>query len=260
MINSKNQSIKDNSYGVWRRDQLIFATFLQTFCGFLAISIYSYIQNISSPIPILPSAGSFIPQNASQNLMGSIGGIISHYLFNDICGVSAFLTPLIPFTVGLKLFFPKGRFQLLKPLITILFLIAWPSLAISYWHVFSQNTQAAWYYFPGNKSFAVITALNKLIGFGVVLLLLTLLVSIIIIHCGTSFPSPKRLTTKALKKETKKPLPQDSKEAQTAQHNSNKAANNQQSPPEKNTTQKEEEGLTIEKLATHTAQDLKEVG
>ena len=108
-----DHGIPEPSYGVWgRRDQLIFATFLQSLCWFLSLAVYSYVIAMPALIELSNLAYPIVPE---ANWMGSIGGHVAHYLVNDVCGINAFLVPFLPFVISMKLFFRKTRIQAFSP-------------------------------------------------------------------------------------------------------------------------------------------------
>lgn len=181
--------LQESSYYTWgRRDQLIFATFLQSLCCFFALAIYAYVHNMPPLITLLQAART---DYLATNLMGSIGGRIAHYLVNDLCGISAFLIPCFPFAISMKLFLPQSRYSLVKTLALLLFTILWSSLAMGYWHHAYDHPTTPWYLLPGHLTMHIATSLGNLLGGGVLLLLTTSLVSVLIALVTSLTPIPQ---------------------------------------------------------------------
>lgn len=175
---TKKDPISEPSYGIWgRKDQLIFATFLQSVCCFLFLSLYSYVADMST-MSVLGDIS--FPSWLEANWMGKVGGYVAHYLLKELCGISALAIPLIPFCISLKLFSPQSRYSLVKTLLILIFLMVWSTLAISYWHYVQGHKDSIWYILPSRLSIKIAIYLGDLLGGGVVLLLVTSLISFFI--------------------------------------------------------------------------------
>lgn len=176
--NKKNNNVLELSYRIWgRKDQLIFATFLQSLSWFLSLSLYSYLSQMSV---FLALGDVSFPVWLEMNFMGKVGGYIAHYLLKELCGISALMVPLLPFIFSWKLFFPSNRYSLIKSILSFIFLMSWVVLAISYWHYVKDHKIALWYNLPSRLSMKVAHYLGDLLGGGVVLLLIASLASFII--------------------------------------------------------------------------------
>ena len=194
MNTKKDHGIPETSYGVWgRRDQLIFATFLQSFCWFLSLAVYSYVGNMSEKIALSSSSDAELP----DNLMGSLGASVAHYLFYDLCGIMAFLVPLFPFAISMKLFLRTKWSYLLKILAMLTFLIGWCTTALGYAHY--KKDLAMWYLFPGKLSISMNRYWGNKLGVGVLLLLATSLIMVLIIVIFDVFPGIKLRMRKVVK-------------------------------------------------------------
>ena len=176
-MNTKNNGTlhQTNHYTWERRDQLIFAIFLQSVSAFFLLAIYSYVKNVAPKINLNASA-----QIPIENWMGTIGAHTAEYLFIDLCGINAFFIPLFPFAISLKLFFPQSQYNLLKTLILLTFLTIWSTIAMGYFHYICQNTLIPWYMAPGLISIKITTTLGNLLGVGVILILTSSLISLAI--------------------------------------------------------------------------------
>ena len=201
--NNPEKKMNDDTWG--RRDQLIFATFLQGISWFLSLAIYSYLTHIP---PILTFPLTAI--EGKSNWMGKIGWHIAHYLVNDLCGINAFFIPLLPFWLSFCLAFKKKMYTLFKGTFTLLFFTGWSTIVMGYLYYTQDSHQLPWYLFPGKYGEELTRTLSDLLGAGVMLLLVSSLISILILL------NVPLLHLKRPQKKRKSPIPLKPK--QTSNH------------------------------------------
>ncbi len=166
-----------------RRFQIILGFLLQGFAIFLLIAFISYFftgKYDQSSIELLRNDGIKNLKNLHiQNKLGIIGALFSYYFIFRWFGIAAIIIPFFIYLIGHQLTFKKTPISILKAFNILLFCLLWINLFLGYIQsIFKKPNSVE--FLIGGIGFELSQELEKLIGGGIVIILITMLLIFIV--------------------------------------------------------------------------------
>ncbi|MEQ6118687.1 DNA translocase FtsK 4TM domain-containing protein [Reichenbachiella sp. MALMAid0571] len=155
---------------------------------FLLTAFISYLftgQSDQSLIGVADEGVVTIGQE-TDNWLGSMGAIASHYFMFKYFGIASYLIPPLLFLVGFKIVFQKEILSIQRSFVFVAFFLVWISMFLGY-IMFSSDQVNSWGFLVGGAGYELALFFDSLFGWGTVMvLILSLLVFIIYFFNVTS--------------------------------------------------------------------------
>lgn len=183
--NDKNSGWKPEFKGKFLKDRRIHLSIgfiLLTLSIFLLIAFVSFLftgKADQSVVESILSTGIRESGHDTENWLGMLGAVASHYFVFKWFGVSAFFIPPFLFILGLKLISRKGILPVFKSFVFIVFFTFWLCLLFGYSTLNTENFSSA-DFLSGGFGYELAVLFYSLLGWGTYMfLILSLLIFIV---------------------------------------------------------------------------------